>query len=365
MSEEVEQSDDDSTESLKEKIASLESEAAKQETRLNELWAKIVAAESSGQTLQQTMAKLEAESAELSKTNSEVQESFESFEESLTETTEKLETISKNFTEYFTRVDPNSKSKFENVVEHHAAIDKIIQEIEASRKEVVDFKNLFFGDGTAEAPGLKKRVEAFLKESERNYKALLQKKEENFKALFDKVEGLLPGATSTGLAKAFQEQKESYLRPVIIWSFTFVCTIVSMIAFALYEFKEVKESVTDITGSLIHIVSRLPFFAPAIWLAIFAAKRQNQSMRLLQEYSYKETLAKSYEGHKREIDKLPKSEEKNELLSKHLATMVEMCASNPSLTLEHKSHDERPPFLDWIKTGKKKVSEATGGEAAK
>jgi hypothetical protein len=96
--------------------------------------------------------------------------------------------------------------------------------------------------------------------------------------------------------------------------------------------------------TLIHILARLPFFIPAVWLAIFAGKKQNQNTRLQQEYSYKESLAKSYEANRREIDKLAEGDKKTELLISHLATMVTMLGYNPSNTLEHQSHNEKTPI---------------------
>lgn len=100
----------------------------------------------------------------------------------------------------------------------------------------------------------------------------------------------------------------------------------------------------SIVDSLNHILARLPFFIPAVWLAIFASKQQSQYKRLQQEYVYKETLAKSYESYKREIDILPESDEKILLQQKLISAMVEMCGFNPSLTLENKSHDDKPPL---------------------
>src|SRR5690349_5951607 len=100
MSEEVQQPDNGSTESLKEKLAFLESEASKQEARISELWAKVVAAEASGQTLQQTIATLQTESTELSKANADFKAAFESHEETLNQNIERLDVITKNFTDY-------------------------------------------------------------------------------------------------------------------------------------------------------------------------------------------------------------------------------------------------------------------------
>jgi hypothetical protein len=119
-----------------------------------------------------------------------------------------------------------------------------------------------------------------------------------------------------------------------------------MICFAIKNLKDVK----DLNQALMTVVSRLPFFIPAFWLAIFASKQQSQNKRLQQEYAYKETLTKSYEADKREIEHLPDSEEKNALSAKLLSTMIDMAKENPSATLHSDSHNDAPPsVLDLFK----------------
>ena len=168
------------------------------------------------------------------------------------------------------------------------------------------------------------------------------------------------GATATGLSKAYQDQKINYKWPVIMWSMVFGLTVGGMMTFGIYFYKDVS----TIEDSLQHILARLPFFIPAVWLAIFASKQQSQYKRLQQEYVYKETLSKSFEAYKREIDQLPESDEKNVLHQKLITAMVDMCGYNPSLTLEHKSHDDKPPIpgtdlLKNLRPNKKKTTTET------
>ena len=109
------------------------------------------------------------------------------------------------------------------------------------------------------------------------------------------------------------------------------------------------------------VVSRLPFFIPVFWLAIFASKQQSQNKRLQQEYAYKETLTKSYEADKREIESLPESKEKDALSATLLNTMIEMAKENPSATLHSDAHNDGPPsILDLFKM--KVLKKLQGGE---
>lgn len=167
-----------------------------------------------------------------------------------------------------------------------------------------------------------------------------------------KIEGLLPGATSAGLAKSYHDQKNSYKWPNIIWSAVFTLTMIGMVYYAI---KTVTDS-TDIGNAFMNILSRAPFFIPTIWLALFASKQQSQNRRLEQEYAYKESLAKSYDGYKREIENLPESDEKNEIMEKLVRTMIDTAGFNPSSTLEKQSHNDKPPIFGNL-SGRKGTDE--------
>lgn len=234
------------------------------------------------------------------------------------------------------------KSKLELVKVAYQEIIECQNSIRDSLAEITNFEYSIFGDEEKKVIGIKQRIDEF----EVSFKKKDIKWQENFETLFDRIEGLLPGATSTGLAKAYQDQRESYDKPYWLWSVVFVGTMIGMVIFAILTITEVK----TVDEAFIRIVSRLPFFIPAFWLAIFASKQQSQNKRLQQEYAFKEALSKSYEADKREIEKLPESEERNQLSIKLLDAVIEMANNNPSETLHSAAHNDHPPsVLDLFK----------------
>jgi cell division protein FtsB len=253
---------------------------------------------------------------------------------------EKIESIDLHFNDYHFKSDAKTKSKLESVVEHHSAIDQFLKGSTELKNELQEFRDFVYGNETLKKEGFKKEIETFYNKTAGSHKGLHDGWQESYDTLYKKIEGLLPGATSTGLAKAYEDQSKNYKLPVTIWSGVFIVTMVFMIWIALNTMK----STTDVIDALLGVLARLPFFVPAIWLAIFASKQQSQFKRLSQEYAYKQTLAKSFEGYKREIQNLPDGDTKNQLLDKLTAAMVDMCAFNPSGTLENKTHDDRPPI---------------------
>lgn len=267
-------------------------------------------------------------------------QSLQEVQQTLSNSKDQIANINSHYADYFAKTDPAIKTKLELVTEHHATIDQFLKASTELKKDLEDFKEFIYGNETLNKPGFKKDIEALFESNKSANEKMFNDWGESYKTLYAKIEGLLPGATATGLSKAYQDQKTNYKWPVIMWSAVFGVTVLGMMIFGIILFTEVK----DLSDSLRHILARLPFFIPAVWLAIFASKQQSQYKRLQQEYVYKETLAKSYEAYKREIDLLPEGEEKNLLQQKLIASMVEMCGYNPSLTLEHKSHDDKPPI---------------------
>jgi hypothetical protein len=49
---------------------------------------------------------------------------------------------------------------------------------------------------------------------------------------------------------------------------------------------------------------RLPIMAPLIWLAIYAGRNYMNSLRLEEDYAYKEAISTAFEGYKREMEKI-------------------------------------------------------------
>lgn len=248
-----------------------------------------------------------------------------------------VDKINKFHSEILHPKDGRTKSQLDFVNEAFAKVSEDKEKSEADLKAIENYKLELFGDDEKKVVGQKQRFDELEKEIKDNKKTW----EENADTLLKKIEGLLPGATASGLAKAYQDQRMSYNKPYWGWASVFVLTLCCTIWFAIEHLKDA----TSIEDALMKVISRLPFFIPAFWLAIFASKQQSQNKRLQQEYAHKEALAKSYEADKREIEKLPESTEKTKLSAKLLETMIDSAKFNPSETLGSKTHNDAPPSV--------------------
>lgn len=126
-----------------------------------------------------------------------------------------------------------------------------------------------------------------------------------FEEMQKKLEGLLPHATSVGLASAFHIQKARFSKPQPYWLGLFVVTIVCLLGAASYGLPASNDTWDAIFR---HFVNRLPLVAPLVWLAIYAGHHYNMALRMEEDYAFKEAVSTAFEGYKREMLAIPPSE---------------------------------------------------------
>lgn len=224
----------------------------------------------------------------------------------------------------------------ETISGHHKTTSQTVEETqvlltqaqtdEANLKKVLD--HLAKSDEIA--TGHEQRVEAI--------KIVLQ-------SLTARVEGLLPGATSAGLASSFNKQRSRFVGPQKQFLWTFVICIAVLVALAVPSFLSAigwSAHQTDQTWNAAwrNLVLRLPIVLPVIWLAIYAGRNYMMSLRMEEDYAYKEAISTAFEGYKREMEKIAASEGENPspitILCTNILTAI---AERPGRIYEGKQHD--------------------------
>lgn len=208
------------------------------------------------------------------------------------------------------------------------------------------------------------KLDIFEKEQQKKHIETLNKKFEEISKyenetkllienLHKQIESHLPGAQSAGLAHAYHIERNKFSEPIKNWNIVFIIslgimflgTFTTFINLTIYEtgfslsFTEVK----GIEDTLNHLLYKLPFYAPLIWLAIYAGKRRSENQRLEQEYAHKEALARSFMGYKQQIEALNDNDQV--LLKKLLDSSIETVAKNASESLDKKHGDNLPTFI--------------------
>jgi hypothetical protein len=172
-----------------------------------------------------------------------------------------------------------------------------------------------------------------------------------YNTLLAKIESLLPGATSAGLARAYQELRRSFGKPIRSNTRLFYWSVGLMPAVAflssIHSFQLSPLSIEFIDYSNVEAIMKamfvkLPFIAPLVWLALFASTRRSQYERLQQEYAHKEAIAKSYESYKKQLEALL-STDAEPLQKELIQKAIDAISFNASATLDGK-HQEKMPI---------------------
>lgn len=250
--------------------------------------------------------------------------------------------------------EPSIKAKIEkaasDIIQINDDIAGLLRAGQSDIEELRTFNEKIFGaresDSAKRTGGLKDELDARIAQLD----ALELDQLKRYAALYEKIEKLLPGATSAGLARAYEVQRRSFSDPIrkstnLFYTAVILMPIVTIVGsienaslspFTISFFR--PETLDEIFRSML---LKAPFIAPLVWLAIFASIRRSQYERLQQEYAHKEALAKSYESYKKQLEALMQANTEDlqkELISK----AVDAIAYNASQTLDGRHRDKMP-----------------------
>jgi polyhydroxyalkanoate synthesis regulator phasin len=159
-----------------------------------------------------------------------------------------------------------------------------------------------------EAARLVREIHSKLPELERvgaiigTHEAALQGTVLRYEETFNKIENLLPGATGAGLGEAFHKQRDRFNMPARLWAAVFVATMVALVVVAYVgSDKLLSDAVGSWSAIGVYMVRRLPFYVPLVWLAIYAGMQHMLAQRLEEDYAYKESISRAFEGYKNQM----------------------------------------------------------------
>jgi hypothetical protein len=177
----------------------------------------------------------------------------------------------------------------------------------------------------------------------------------------DKLKSLLPGSLSAGLSAAYEEKTDSELKELYKHSRIFRSSILLMIAVSTIPFAIDAHLFIDKNLDILQIISNtpnlvisiLPLYLPILWLAYSSSKKSNLSKRLIEEYTHKAVLGKTFSGLSTQIESLPnETKVKEELRTRLLFNILQVSAENPGkLITDYNKTDH--PFMDALEKSAK------------
>lgn len=195
------------------------------------------------------------------------------------------------------------------------------------------------------------RYEKNIDEQTRAFNELVCDSQERIKNIETELTNLLPGAMAAGLSAAYDKKTKDEITSLESFTKTFKYAIsglvgVSLIPFAVdiyllgWQSKDLVGVIKD-TPSL--IISILPLYFPVLWLAYSSNKKINLSKRLIEEYTHKAVLGKTFSGLSNQIDNLATDDPiKGELRTRLLFNVLQVSAENPGKLISNYQKSDHP-----------------------
>lgn len=149
--------------------------------------------------------------------------------------------------------------------------------------------------------------------------ARLLKSAEEAQAVLLRCETAYSAATSVGLAAAFSERSSALSKSMWFWVAGLIAALVAGSHFGSTQLKALAELLkqTDASGFIVALnllLSALSVGAP-IWFGWLATKQIGQRFRLAEDYAFKASISRAYEGFRREAARVDKDMEASLLAS--------------------------------------------------
>ena len=170
--------------------------------------------------------------------------------------------------------------------------------------------------------------------------------------VLQEIRALLPNALTAGLSSAYNQKRIDEEAEAEKQKNSFKISIISLTVFAIipvliniyfyYGEGVAAEVLLKNFPYLMCII--LPIYIPALWVANSANKKINLSKRLIEEYSHKEVLSKTFEGLSNQISEISLSNPSiaEDLRIKLLYNLLDVSAENPGKLISDYRRGDHP-----------------------
>ena len=146
------------------------------------------------------------------------------------------------------------------------------------------------------------------------------------------IEGLLPGATGAGLAYAFNERRQGFLKPQTRWQMLFIVSVLAVVGVAatgLYHQIYHLPTAPSFEELVRLWLGRFPVVGALLWLALHASREAALAKRLEEDYGYKAAIASCLEGFQKQMAQFGKDVDSNSPLARLLNDTLATIAAPP------------------------------------
>lgn len=246
----------------------------------------------------------------------------------------------------------------EGKIEH---VDGLKDELEKSYKSLSEQAGSLNASINELKYSISSKHEKALGEQKARFDELLSKSAARYDSVNDQLIGLLPGSMAAGLSAAYEKKKEEESESLknfeksfskAIWTLVCVSLIPMSVDIYLLAF-EGKNLIQVIQDTPKLIMAILPIYFPLLWLAYSTNKKLNLSKRLIEEYTHKAVLGKTFSGLSNQIETLPhQSAVKEELRTRLLFNVLQVSAENPGKLITDYNKADHPIMEALENSGK-------------
>lgn len=281
-------------------------------------------------------------------TKAELVEVLEQFIAKMKTAESKAETIDQFYNEHGDRLQ-SLGGAIDDAETHIEQIKDIKKDVDDSQEKINDYYNeLLFDKDSEEDEHKQLSIKSQIETVKKAFKNKVEQSEIEYKKLYDKISGLLPGATSAGLAASYETAKKKY-KVGLFW-FGFILSLLAVSSIYFVSYYSLFTEPDRVTA--VNIIMRFGLGVPFLWMAWFFQHLISQYTRLQEEYSHKEQVMRLYEGFSREISKVDTTDNEKGPMIELMKMMLETINMNPAVTL-----GKPRSFMDnvgnWLKGSKK------------
>ncbi|MBK8815863.1 MAG: hypothetical protein IPN42_10330, partial [Methylococcaceae bacterium] len=135
----------------------------------------------------------------------------------------------------------------------------------------------------------------------------IQQKEllKKIKSLEEQALFVLEGSSKAGLAASFAARRNTLEKSISYWKYGFIVGIIFLIAGIFLTTTGIINLTplikADGTIDAWSVLARILLTGPAVWFTWFVARQYSHTMRLIEDYAFKEASALAFVGYKREM----------------------------------------------------------------
>lgn len=195
----------------------------------------------------------------------------------------------------------NLDEKVDRIEQAHEAADQLPTDLETLKESQKTLDDLLH-DSTIDRAEIKKILSDITE-----IQTQLGKSEKEATAIVERCDAAYRATTSEGLASAFAERSRSLSRSMWIWVLGLIVALTLGAIFGgtqLHNLSEALKTPTT-TGNRnieiwVNLFLSLFSVAAPVWFAWISTKQIGQRFRLAEDYGYKASISKAYEGYRRE-----------------------------------------------------------------